>query len=569
MSRQPCDQACQRTSIPVKNGRAEAPNLLRLSNNLGSLMRIPTTKSKPAPEKAATHVMARSRFPVWLPAVLLVLVTIALYWPATHHDFVQYDDNQYILDNTHVTGGLTLENARWAFRTGYAANWHPVTWLSHMADCQLFGLNPWGHHLTNLLFHALNAALVFVLLQQLSGAVWRSLFVAALFALHPLRVESVAWVAERKDVLSGFFGLLSLVLYARYAGKSVIGNQLSVTSGQASGMAAAHKASRITLPASLFYVLSLCCFACGLMSKPMLVTWPFVMLLLDYWPLRRFEPSTPNSRLSTVLRLVMEKLPFFALSAVASVVTVAVQKNAGAVRTVEHLPLGARGENAVISYVRYLAKLFWPTDLAVFYPLPTHWPMAEVLLAGGLILGISAVLFVKRGRYPFLLIGWLWFVGTLVPVIGLAQVGEQSMADRYTYIPSLGVLILTVWGTHQLTRRWRYHVIALAVAGATAIVLCFALTRRQLEHWRETATLFRHALEVTKDNHIAHNCLGVALYKNLGIALYRRGSNEEAISQFQEALRLKPDYADARRNLDVVLASKTRASGQPGGSTNR
>ena len=382
MSRQPCDQACQRTSIPVKNGRAEAPNLLRLSNNLGSLMRIPTTKSKPAPEKAATHVMARSRFPVWLPAVLLVLVTIALYWPATHHDFVQYDDNQYILDNTHVTGGLTLENARWAFRTGYAANWHPVTWLSHMADCQLFGLNPWGHHLTNLLFHALNAALVFVLLQQLSGAVWRSLFVAALFALHPLRVESVAWVAERKDVLSGFFGLLSLVLYARYAGKSVIGNQLSVTSGQASGMAAAHKASRITLPASLFYVLSLCCFACGLMSKPMLVTWPFVMLLLDYWPLRRFEPSTPNSRLSTVLRLVMEKLPFFALSAVASVVTFAVQKNAGAVRTVEHLPLGARGENAVISYVRYLAKLFWPTDLAVFYPLPTHWPMAEVLLAG-------------------------------------------------------------------------------------------------------------------------------------------------------------------------------------------
>jgi tetratricopeptide (TPR) repeat protein len=284
------------------------------------------------------------------------------------------------------------------------------------------------------------------------------------------------------------------------------------------------------------------------MSKPMLVTWPFVMLLLDYWPLRRFELSTPNSQLSTIVRLVKEKIPFFALAVAASVVTFMVQKHGGAVAAVEWVPLGARGGNALISYHRYLGKLFWPTDLAVFYPHPGYWPLAKVLLAGGLILGITVFLVVKRRRYPFLLIGWLWFVGTLVPVIGLVQAGAQAMADRYTYIPSLGVLVFAIWGAYELTRRWHYGVIALSVAGGAAIVLCLSLTRQQLEHWQDTETLFRHAIAVTENNHLAH--------KVLGAALDMQGRTEEAIQQFQEAIRLKPGYADAHNSLGAALAKK-------------
>ena len=435
-------------------------------------MRRPVTKSRPAPTGAATLAVARPRFPVWLLAALLLLVTLALYWPATGHDFVNYDDDLHVTSNLHVQSGLTLESMKWAFFNPVNCLWHPITVWSHMLDCQMFGLKPWGHHLTSVLLHALNAILVFVLLQQMTGATLRSLFVAALFAVHPLRVESVAWVAERKDVLSGFFGLLALVFYARYAGKSVISNQWSVASGQASGMVALDKASRITHhasrfhpPSSLFYLLSLCCFALGLMSKPMLVTWPFVMLLLDYWPLRRFELSTLNTQPSTVLRLVREKIPFLALAAGASVVALVMTKHEGALALNESLQLGARSGNALISYCLYLGKLFWPTDLAVFYPHPGHWPLVKVLLAGGLILGISGLLFVQRRRFPFLLMGWPWYCGTLVPVIQLVQTGAHAMADRYTYIPSLGVLILAVWGAHELTRRWRPAVIGLSVGG--------------------------------------------------------------------------------------------------------
>jgi len=505
-------------------------------------------------------------------AALLVLVTIALYWPATGHEFVNYDDKQYVLDNTHVISGLTLENARWAFGNGYAANWHPVTWLSHMLDCQLFGLSPWGHHLTNVLLHAINAALVFALLQQMTGSPLRSLFVAALFAVHPLRVESVAWVAERKDVLSGFFGLLALIFYVRYARR-----RSSVEGREPKAQGVPALAPR---PATLDYVLALCFFALGLMSKPMLVTWPFVMLLLDYWPLGRFKPGrTP--------RLLTEKILFLALAAAESVVTFAVQKRGGSVMAAENLPLIARGGNALVSYCRYLGKLFWPTDLAVFYPHPGHWPVAKVLLAGGLLLGISVLLFVQRRRSPASLMGWLWFIGTLVPVAGLLQVGDQAMADRYTYIPSLGVLIVAIWGAYELTRGWRHHVIALPVAGSVAIVLCMVLTRQQLGYWKDSEALFRHALEVTEDNYIAHNGLGVALYKkgqvdeaighyreavrlepndslahdNLGLALVTNGQIDEAISQHQEALRLKPDNAGAHYNLGNALARKGQIDG--------
>jgi tetratricopeptide (TPR) repeat protein len=534
----------------------------------------PETKSNPEPTMASALVMARSRFPVWLIAALLALVTITLYWPAMRHDFVNFDDPDYVTANPHVQGGLTWSGLKWAFcNTEQAAYWAPLMWLSHMLACQLFGLNPWGHHLINVLLHAVNTVLVFLLLRRLTGALWRSVLVAALFGLHPLRVESVAWVTERKDVLSTCFGLLALLAYTRYA-QHVTSDQCQVTRTNsplspvtrlpAEALAKAGHSSRC-------YWLALFFFALGLMSKPMLVTWPFVMLLLDYWPLQRVSSfkfsvsspgTTPSSTLnpqlpsatkrseggSTLNHLLFEKWPFFGLAAVASVVTFLVQQHGGAFLGVENLSLGARSGNALISYCRYLGKLFWPMDLAVFYPHPGHWPVEQVFLAGGLILGISVLFFVKRGRYPFLLMGWLWFVGTLVPVIGLVQAGWVAMADRFTYIPSLGVLVVVIWGAYELTRRWRYHELALSVAGCLAIVLCIGLTRQQLGHWQDSEALYRHALEVTENNYLAHN--------NLGHVLLKKNQIDEAISQFQEAIRLKPDFANAHYNLGVALNKK-------------
>ena len=468
----------------------------------------------------------RPRFPVWLTAILLALMTMAAFWPATRNDFVNFDDPDYVSENVHVTGGLSLANARWAFCKPEASNWHPLTMLSHMVDCQLFGLKPWGHHLTSVLFHALNAVLVFALLRRMTGAAWRSLFAAALFAVHPLRVESVAWVAERKDVLSGFFGLLALIFYARYAHRRLaLEDRERVTDGV---LPPKRRAS------ALAYILALCCFALGLLSKPMLVTWPLVMLLLDYWPLGRFKTGR-------AWRLVTEKIPFFALAAAASIVTWVVQKQGGALVSLAIAPPGERAGNALISYCRYLGKLFWPTDLAVLYPLPGHWPMGQVLLAGGLTFGLSAVFFAMRRRYPFLLVGWLWFCGTLVPVIGLVQVGVQAMADRYTYLPCLGVLILVIWGAYEPARRWQYGVMALSVAGSAAVVLCAGLARQQLSKWKDSETLFRQALRVTSNNYVAH--------KGLGDALRSKGQVAEAIRQFDQAIRLKPDYVEAHNNL--------------------
>jgi Flp pilus assembly protein TadD len=502
--------------------------------------------------------MARSRFQVWLLAVLLALLTMAVYWPATRHDFVDYDDNVYVTDNVHVQAGLSFENLKWVFVNPVSSNWHPLTMLSHMLDCQMFGLKPWGHHLTSVLLHTINTLLVFLLLRGLTGAVWRSIGVAALFGLHPVHVESVAWVAERKDVLSTCFGLIALLFYSRYARKRSLPNPQ---------------------PSTLDYALSLFFLALGLMSKPMLVTWPFVMLLLDYWPLARFKPGG-------VWHLVMEKIPFFALTVVASVVTFMVQKHGGALVAGENLPLGERSGNALISFCRYLGKLFWPTDLAVFYPQPAHWPVDEVLLTGGLLIGLSALFFLQRRRYPFLLMGWLWFVGTLVPVIGLVQVGQQAMADRYLYIPSLGVFILVVWGVFELTRGWRYQAVGLSVTGSAAIVLCTALTRQQLGYWQDGETLFEHALEVTENNYLAHTNLGFALgskgrideaisqfqtalrekpdyfeaHNDLGYALYAKGRTDEAISEFKETINLNPDYADAHINLGVALLNQEQTN---------
>jgi tetratricopeptide (TPR) repeat protein len=466
--------------------------------------------------------MARWRFPAWLMVVLLALVTVALYWPAMRCDFINYDDPDYITANPHVQGGLNWEGVKWTFtNTEQGTQWAPVMWLSHELACQFFGLNPWGHHLINVLLHAANTSLVFLVFQRITRATWRSLMLAALFGLHPLRVESVAWVTERKDVLSALFWMLTLWAYAKYVEAGQVGNSKS----------------------KVWYGAALVIFVFGLMSKAMLVTMPCVLLLLDYWPLERFKPGR-------LWQLVMEKIPFFALAAAASVVTFVVQKHKGAVATVEILPLGARIGNALISYCRYLEKMFCPMDLAVSYPHPGYWPLEKVLLAGVFLCGISALLFMKRRRHPFLLLGWLWFVGTLVPVIGLVQVGEQSLADRYTYIPSLGVLVLAIWGVYELSGPWRCRKMALAVSGSAAIVLCIALTRHQLGYWKDSETLFRHTLEVTENNYIAHN--------DLGSALDKKGKTSEAIGQFQEAIRLKPDRADAHYNLGNALLNQGR-----------
>ena len=331
-------------------------------------------------------------------------------------------------------------------------------------------------------------------------------------------------ITERKDVLSTFFGLLSLIFYARHA-KPKIGNRKSEIGN---------------------YLLSLLFFTLGLMSKAMLVTMPFVLLLLDYWPLNRVRNA--ECGMWNFKNLVLEKIPFFALAAAASVVTFVTQNRGGAVMTVESLPLGARVGNALISYCRYLGKTFWPTDLAVFYPHPGYWPLEEVLLAGAFLCGISALLLVKRRQCPFMLMGWLWFVGTLVPVIQLVQSGGQAMADRFTYFPSLGVLVLAIWGAHESTRRWRHQVIVLSVAASAAIVLCVAVTRHQLGYWRDGETLFRHTLEVTKNNFVAHN--------NLGAALLKEGRTKEAIRQFLAAVNINPDDPDAEGKLAGVLEMK-------------
>lgn len=488
------------------------------------------TESKLSSPAESARAGNRARFQTWILAAFLGLATMTLYWPATHHDFVDYDDDLYVTENDQVQKGLTAESIPWAFSHLVSGNWHPLTMLSHMLDCQLYGLRPWGHHLTNLLLHALNTVLVFLLFWRLTGARWRSAGVAALFAWHPLHVESVAWVAERKDVLSTCFGLFALIFYARFAQRPEAGS---------SGSVAGDRRSLFPLPSSICYLLSLSCFALGLMSKPMLVTWPFLFLLLDYWPLQRFQSTRWQP-------LVIEKIPFFALAAVASVVTLMVQQRA--MVSLATMPLGLRCENALISYCRYLFKMFWPVELAVFYPTPAHWPLGWVLLAGIFLGGLTVFFWRKRRRHPFLLVGWLWFVGTLVPVIGLVQVGGQAMADRYAYVPSVGLLLLLIWGGHELARRWRTQVIGLSLAVSTALILCAATTRQQLTYWQNGETLFRHALKLTADNNVARN--------NLGVALLVGKQTNAAMSQFQAALRLNPACVEAHDNLGKVLAQQ-------------
>jgi tetratricopeptide (TPR) repeat protein len=462
----------------------------------------------------------------------LALVTAALYRPMLHHDFIsQYDDSSYITDNPHVNPGLTGPGIVWAFRSGYAANWHPLTWLSHMLDCQLFGLKPAGHHFTSLLFHIANTLLLFLWLNQLTRAVWRSALVAALFAWHPTHVESVAWVAERKDVLSAFFFLLTLLAYTSYV---------------------SHKPGHPLR----FYILSLFLFACGLMSKPMVVTLPFVLLLLDFWPLERLSTLNSQPSSQSAARLILEKLPFFALTLAGSIITWSVQKSGGAFWSSDALPLPLRLENALMVYSRYLSKIFWPVDLALIYPYPHRWP-AILLLSAAVMLAAWSVLFLWRARQnPYLIIGWLWFLGTLVPTIGLVQVGVQSMADRYLYLPGIGLFLAIAWGLNDLGQRLPPARKIIAPVVLAALAGCLVVTRVQLSYWQNSLTIFAHTVNVTTDNYAACNYLGNVLEQ--------AGRKDKALWLYAESVRVRPDFPLGQFNLGMALLE----SGRPAEASN-
>ena len=498
--------------------------------------------------------------------LFLIAATFAVFWQVQNQEFVNYDDNVYITENPHVQSGLTRKSLAWAFTSTYASNWHPLTWLSHLLDCELYGLNPKWHHLTNLLFHVANTLLLFLVLKRMTGAHWRSAYVAAMFALHPLHVESVAWVAERKDVLSIFFWMLTMWAYSRYAER----------------------------PSLNRYLLVFLSFALGLMAKSMLVTLPFVLLLMDYWPLRRlrFGQEAGDNRLkaqgsfiplhkrSVPLRLVLEKVPFIALAGVSSAVTLFAQQYGGAVTSLESLSLKVRIANALVSYVNYIWKMIWPEGLAVFYPHPGMLPMWQVAGAGLLLVCVSFLAIRTARSRPYMIVGWLWYLGTLVPVIGLIQVGVQAMADRYTYVTLIGLFIIIAWGVPDILARWRYGKIAIAISAGLTLSIFTILTSLQLQHWRNNMTLFKHALSVTTGNYLAHTNVGAVLvgqgrlddgiahyakalhikpnyalaHYNLAAALDRQGKLDEAIAHYTKAARIKPDYVKARCNLGVALA---------------
>ena len=553
----------------------------------------------------------------------LVLLTAAVYGQVRNFDFVNYDDHHYVRDNVMVQKALTWQGVQWAFTTTTMANWHPLTWLSYMLDVQLFGLSPGACHLVNVLFHLLNSILLFLVLRRMTGARWRSACVAALFALHPLHVESVAWLAERKDVLSTFFWMLSMGAYVLYSEQRSLKRYLPV----------------------LFF------FSLGLMAKPMLVTLPVILLLMDYWPLGRLrwkppEPAAPAAASAApekhrkkrrqqpqeqkkpppprdvdkggpVLSLVLEKIPLFALSAASSVITFYAQHKAGAVASLSAVPLPDRIANALVSYAAYLWKMFWPAGLAVFYPFGALSP-AVVLASVFLLLAMTFVAVRWTDRHPYLLVGWLWYLITLLPVIGIIKVGDAAMADRYTYITLTGPFIALAWGAFDLSQALRFPRTALAAASALVLSILILVTYTQVGQWRDGITLFRHTLSVTSGNYVAHYCLAMVylnkknyaealsnlksalginpnytaayggmgealIYQNrfdealhytsraiesqpqneklrnqAGFILIRLRRIDEAITQFETAVRLAPDYARAHNNLGGALMEKNR-----------
>jgi Flp pilus assembly protein TadD len=473
--------------------------------------------------------------PDLLVMLLLTLANMIVYWQVQHFEFIIFDDPAYVVVNPMVQNGLTLEGLKWAFTTfDYnTANWHPLTWLSLMLDRQFYGFDSGGYHWTNLLFHMVNTLLLFALLHRMTKKMWPSAFVAALFAVHPLHIESVAWVSERKDLLCTFFWFLATWSYLHYVENC----------------------------RRRWYVFTLLLFALGLMAKPMAVTFPFVILLLDYWPLCRFRggnpmvndyPHNPTAAPPGLQRsaacLFLEKGPFLILSLLSSVITFLAQNSSGAVQTLTNVPLTSRMANALVAYCTYIVQMIWPQNLAAIYPLPTAWPPWHVFLAGALIISITATVLFLYKKHPYLLTGWFWYLGTLVPVIGLVQVGQQSMADRYTYIPLIGLFIIMAWGAADILRQrpaWRVFLypVSLCIIGVLMILSWY-----QVQHWRSSLALFRHTLAVTRDNYLAHN--------NMGVTLQNLGDFKGAESHFQEALRIRPRFAEAHANLGIIYGQR-------------
>jgi tetratricopeptide (TPR) repeat protein len=474
------------------------------------------------PARASTPLLGKLTSG-WLICLLLIALTLAVFFPVRSFDFVNYDDADYVTANNHVLTGLSAANLRWAFESGHASNWHPLTWLSHQADCQFFGPQPGPMHNMNLALHALNAALLFVVLRRMTGAHWKSALVAALFAVHPLRAESVAWISERKDVLSGLFFLLTLGAYTRYVQSQGTGRSRS---------------------AGAWYAISLLSFGLGLMSKPMLVTTPFLLLLLDHWPFGRWTRVT----VTTATGLVLEKVPFFLLAVGSGIVTFLVQRKGGAVSTV--LSFTDRIENAFVSYGRYVAKTIWPTNLSVLYPHPGHWPLWGVLGALLLVLTITLLVMLQIRRRPWLFVGWFWFLGTMIPVIGLIQVGVQSMADRYTYIPGIGLLILVVWGVGESISAGESMTRLVTAGSLLAVGICAVVSFHQIQFWRDSGLLFQRAIDVTSNNYLAYN--------NLGYYLSGQGQTERAKGYYLKSLGINPSYSDALNNFGFAIASEGR-----------
>ncbi len=504
-----------------------------------------------SPQKKAVGAPgADQRLRVAALCLALAAITFAVFGQTAHHEFIGADDPEYVYENPIVAQGLTPQGIVWAFTGVHVDNWHPLTWLSHMLDCQLYGLHPGGHHVTNVLLHTATVILLFLVLRQMTGALWRSAFVAAVFAIHPLRVESVAWVAERKDVLSGLFFMLTLGAYARHARRPWSWGH---------------------------YGLVALLFALGLMCKPMLVTLPLVLLLLDYWPLQRAESAG---------KLVLEKLPLLALSGAGCVITLLAQS--GAIQSTETVSLPLRFANALVTCVVYLGQMVWPAGLALFYPHPQKGlPAWEVGLAGTLLAGLSVVAWKERRRQPWLLMGWVWYLVMLLPVLGIIQVGAQAHADRYTYLPQIGIYVAVTWLVAEWRVRGLQHGpfrVALGSLMTGIIAVLMVCAWKQAAYWKDGETLWTRSLACTTGNSVAHLNFGTALLNkgrvddaiihyqealqikpdyadahfNLGIALAQKGRVEEAVTQYQQALQIKPDYAEAHLNLGNALAQKGR-----------
>jgi Flp pilus assembly protein TadD len=494
-----------------------------VKKNRPSVVKNKTLEVVSSPPPTAGAGASRNRNLNVVLCFLLAVATFAVYYRSTRNPFVNYDDWGYVTENQHVQQGLTRETLRWALTATAADNWHPLTWISHALDCQLFGLNASGHHLTSVLLHLLNSALIFLMLVRVTGARWRSLLVAALFALHPINVESVAWVAERKNVLSMFFFLLTLAAYGRYARRPGVGR----------------------------YTAGLALFALGLAAKPMIVTLPCVLLLLDFWPLGRVElwsqPSVafPVTQIA-FRRLLAEKIPFLLLSVASSVVTVMAQR--GAIRTSESYPILIRLANALYAYVMYIVKAFWPLRLGSFYPYEglrlSAW---QVLVCLFLLVGVTAWVWLNRSR-QYLPVGWFWFLGTLVPVIGFVQVGDQAMADRYAYLPLVGIFVIIVWGLADWLGGEKQRLVWGTAAAAAVVVVLTLLTSRQIRFWNSSYDLWSHALQVTDNNYMAEDYVGTAL---LVKAYEKNGQrfSDEALAHFQNAVRINPKDAISHLNL--------------------